>query len=63
MIFQKAISCLENLASREAKNASKESDVSTKTQTARGGHEGVQFKFNLERPAEQQVNSFKGSVK
>ena len=59
MVFQKAISCLQNLASRKAKNASKESDVSTEIQTARAGHEGMQFSVNVERPAEQQVNSFK----
>ena len=36
MVFQKAISCLRNLASRKAKNASKKGDISTETQTPRG---------------------------
>ena len=36
MVFQKTISRLRNLASRNAKNAAKEGDISTETQTARG---------------------------
>ena len=36
MVFQKAISRLRNLASRNAKNAAKKGDISTETQTARG---------------------------
>ena len=31
MVFQKAISCLRNLASRKAKNASKKGNISTET--------------------------------
>ena len=49
MVFQKAISRLRNLASRKAKNASKKNDISTETQTARGGHEDIQFNLDAER--------------
>ena len=52
MVFQKAISRLRNLASRKAKNASKKNDISTETQTARGGHEDVQFNVDAERATE-----------
>ena len=59
MVFQKAISRLRNLASRKAKNASKKDDISTETQTARGGHEDIQVNVDAERATEQQVNSSK----
>ena len=57
MLFQKAISRLQNLASRKAKNASKKDDISTETLTARGGHENVQFNVDAETVTEQQANS------
>ena len=59
MVFQKAISRLRNLASRKAKNASKKNDISTESQTARGGHEDIQFNVDAERATEQQANSSK----
>ena len=59
MVFQKAISRLRNLASRKAKNASKNDDISTETQTARGVHEEIQFNLDAERTTEQQANSSK----
>ena len=59
MVFQKAISRLRNLASRKAKNASKKGDILTETQTARGGHEEIQFNVDAERATEQQANSSK----
>ena len=59
MVFQKAISHLQNLASRNAKNESKKNDISTETQTARGGHEDIQFDVDAERAMEQQANSSK----
>ena len=59
MVFQKAISRLRNLASRKAKNASKKDDISTETQTARGGHEDIQVNVDAERATEQQANSSK----
>ena len=59
MVFQKAISRLRNLASRKAKNASKKDDILTETQTARGGHEEIQFNVDAERATEQQANSSK----
>ena len=59
MVFQKAISHLRNLASRKAKNASKNGDISTETQTARGVHEEIQFNLDAERTTEQQANSSK----
>ena len=43
MVFQKAISRLQNLSSRKAKNASKKGDISPETQTARGGYEEIKF--------------------
>ena len=39
MVFQKAISRLQNLTSRKAKNTSKKSDISAEAQTVRGEHE------------------------
>ena len=59
MVFQKAISRLRNLASRKTKNVSKKDDISTETQTARGGHENIQFNVNAETATEQQANSSK----
>ena len=60
MVFQNTISRLQNLlASRRAKNASKKDDISTETQTARGGHEDIQFNVDAERATEQQTNSSK----
>ena len=59
MVFQKAISRLRNLASRKAKNASKKDDISTETQTAREGHENIQFNVDAETATEQQANSAK----
>ena len=59
MVFQQAISRLQNLASRKAKNASKKNDISTETQTARGGHQDMQFDVDAERAREQQANSSK----
>ena len=59
MVFQKPISRLRNLASRKAKNASKKDDISTETQTARGGHEDIQVNVDVERATEQQANSSK----
>ena len=56
MVFQKAISRLRNLASRKAKNASKKGDISTETQTARGGHEEIQFNVDAKRATERQAN-------
>ena len=49
MAFQKAISCLQNLAPRRAKNASKKGDVSIETQMAGRGHGEIQFNVNAER--------------
>ena len=40
---------LPNLAPRNAKNASKNGDVSTETQKARKGHVEIQFNVNPER--------------
>ena len=58
MVFQKAISRLQNLASRKAKNASKKDDAARgETQTARGGHENIQFNVDAETVTEQQANS------
>ena len=58
MVFQKAISRLQNLASRKAKNASKKDDTARgETQTARGGHENIQFNVDAETVTEQQANS------
>ena len=59
MVFQKAISRLKNLASRKAKNASKKDDISTETQTVKGGHEDIQFNLDAGRATEQQANSSK----
>ena len=59
MMFQKAISRLRNLASRKAKNASKKDDISTETQTARGGHENIQFNVDAKTVTEEQANSCK----
>ena len=59
MVFQKAISRLQTLASRKAKKASKKGDVSTETQAARGEHEEIQFNVDAERATEQQANSSK----
>ena len=59
MVFHKAISRLQNLASRKRKNASKKGDISTETPTARGEHEEVQFNVKTERAMEQQANPFK----
>ena len=49
MVFQKAIS----------KNVSKKDDISTETQTEKGGHENIQFNVNAETATEQQANSSK----
>ena len=59
MVFQKGISRLRNLASRKAKNASENGDISTETQTARGEHEEKRFNVDAERATEQQANSSK----
>ena len=56
MVFQKAISRLRNLASRKAKNASKKDDISTETQTARGGHENIQFNVDAKTVTEEQAH-------
>ena len=56
MVFQKAISRLQNLAWRKTKNASKKDDISTETETARGGHENIQFNVDAETVMEQQAN-------
>ena len=53
MVFQKAISRLQNLASRKAKNVSKKDDISTETQTASGGHDNIQFNVDAETVTEQ----------
>ena len=58
-VFQKAISRLQKLASRKAKNVSKNGDISTETQTARGGNEEILFNVDPERATEQQGNSSK----
>ena len=52
-VFQKAISRLQKLASRKAKNVSKNGDISTETQTARGGTEEILFNVDPERATEQ----------
>ena len=59
MVFQKVISHLQNLASRKAKSALKKDDISTETQTERGGHENIQFNVDAETGTEQQANSCK----
>ena len=59
MVFQKAISHLQNVASRKAKNSKKKDDISTETQIARGGHEDIQFNLDARRAKEQQANSSK----
>ena len=59
MIFQKAITCLQSLASTKAKNALKKGDISTKTQTAREKYERIQFNLDAERATGQQVKSSK----
>ena len=41
------------------KNASKKGDISTKTHTATGGNEKIQFNVNAARAMEQQPNSSK----
>ena len=53
------ISRLRNLAWRKAKNVSKKDDISTETQTARGGHENIQFNVNAKTATEQLANSSK----
>ena len=59
MVFQKAVSRLQNLASRKAKKSSKKGNISTETQTARGKHEEIQFNMDAEGATEQQSNSSK----
>ena len=56
MVFQKVISHLQNLASRKAKSALKKDDISTETQTERGGHENIQFNVDAETGTEQQAS-------
>ena len=53
------ISRLRDLASRKAKNAWKKDDISTETQTARRGHENIQFNVDAKAATEQQANSSK----
>ena len=59
MVFQKAITCLQSLASTKAKNALKKGDISTETQTAREKYERIQFNLDAERATGQQVKSSK----
>ena len=44
---------------KKGKNRTKKNDISTETQTARGGHEDIQFNVDAERATEQQANSSK----
>ena len=59
MVFQKAITCLQSLASTKAKNALKKGDISTETQTASEKYERIQFNLDAERATGQQVKSSK----
>ena len=59
MVFQKAISRLQNLTSRKTKIPAEKGDISRKTQTARGKHEEIQLNKDAERATEQQANSSK----
>ena len=44
---------------KKGKKRTKKNDISTETQTARGGHEDIQFNVDAERATEQQANSSK----
>ena len=55
----KKLSPVYEFSIKKNKKCIKKDDISTETQTARGGHENIQFNVNAETATEQQANSSK----